>query len=289
MSQPMNPQENRSAYIINPEDPAETMRLQLLDDILTREMGSIFPPDYEPSAGHLVLDLACGPGGWALACARAYPQLEIIGVDISQKMTRYAQAQAGLLALSNASFQEMNILEHLAFPDAAFAFVNARLISGFLSKDAWAPLLQECLRVLEPGGILRLTDSDFPCTNALASEQLSTLGARAAWLDGRSFSPDGRRADIMVMLAQFLREAGFTAVKHQAYALEFSFGTEAYDPWSHNLLIGYPLFLPYLLKQGVTTHQQFDQLYRQMIEEMNSPAFRGLQFFLSSWGNKPVG
>jgi len=87
----MNPQENRSSYVINPEDPTETMRLQLLDNLLTREMGAIFPSGSEPPEGHLVLDLACGPGGWALAAAKAYPQLDLIGVDISQKMIRYAQ------------------------------------------------------------------------------------------------------------------------------------------------------------------------------------------------------
>ena len=284
---PLNPFENRSNYVINPEDPSETMRLHLLDDLMTREMGSLFPQDFAPPAGHLVLDLACGPGGWVLTCAKDHPELEIIGVDISQKMIRYAQAQAGLRALSNANFQEMNILEPLAFPDAAFAFVNARLISGLVSKEAWPRLLQECMRVLEPGGILRLTDGEFPCTTSPAHEQLATLGARAFWVSGRSFSEDGRRIDLVVMLAQLLREAGFYRVQHQAYAMECSYGTDAYDPWIHNALIGYPLFLPFLLKEGVTTQQEFEQLYQQMTDEMQSPAFRGVHFFLSAWGSKP--
>lgn len=281
---------NQHSYIVDPEDPAETMRLQLLDEILTREMGMIFPPDYKPPAGHLVLDLACGPGGWARTVAKTFPQLEVIGVDISQKMIRYAQAQTGLLALDNASFQKMDIRGPLTFPDATFAFVNARLISGLLSKEAWAPFLQECLRILEPGGILRLTDGELPFTNGLAHEQFTGLTARALWLDGRSFIPEGKHSGIgaTLMLTRFLSEAGIADIKHQAYALDFSFGTEAHDSWHHNLLIAYQLLQPFLLKQGVITQTGFEQLYEQMIEELQSPDFRGVQFFLSVWGSKPA-
>jgi len=183
----------------------------------------------------------------------------------------------------------MDIRGSLTFPDATFAFINMRLISGLMSKEAWAPLLQECLRILEPGGILRLTDSEFPFTNGPVNEQLTDLGARAFWLDGRSFSPTGKRFDITVMLAKFLQDAGLAQVKHQAYALDFSFGTEAYDPWYHNLLVGYQLYLPFLLKQGVTTQKEFAQLYERLIEELRIRRFEVCSSFLSVWGSRPAG
>ncbi len=43
-----------------------------------------FPDDFRLSQVHLVLDLACGPGGWAIDVARAYPNIDVMGVDISQ-------------------------------------------------------------------------------------------------------------------------------------------------------------------------------------------------------------
>ena len=48
-----------------------------------------------------MLDLACGPGGWACEVARLYPQIDVIGVDISEKMMRYARAHAQAQRLDN--------------------------------------------------------------------------------------------------------------------------------------------------------------------------------------------
>src|SRR6266481_8256365 len=105
MATPIDPLENQSSYFINPEEAEETARLLLQDRWVTKEMGGVFPEDLDPSRVHLVLDLACGPGGWACDVARLYPQIDVIGVDISEKMMRYAQAHAQAQRLDNVSFQ----------------------------------------------------------------------------------------------------------------------------------------------------------------------------------------
>src|SRR2546423_14954820 len=105
MPTPTNPSNNQTSYFVNPEEPVETSRLLLQDRIVTKEMGGVFPADLDLSQIHLVLDLACGPGGWASEVARAYPQVDVVGVDISQKMIRYAQAQARTQSQDNVSFQ----------------------------------------------------------------------------------------------------------------------------------------------------------------------------------------
>ena len=74
-----------------------------------------------------------------LEVARAYPHIDVVGVDISEKMIRYAQAQARVLGLDNVSFQVMDVINPLAFPEEAFDFVNARFISPFMPKDGWPP------------------------------------------------------------------------------------------------------------------------------------------------------
>ena len=74
MPLPVNPSENQTTYFINPEEAAETSRLLMQDRVVTKEMGGVFPVDLDPSSIHLVLDLACGPGGWASEVARAYPR-----------------------------------------------------------------------------------------------------------------------------------------------------------------------------------------------------------------------
>jgi ubiquinone/menaquinone biosynthesis C-methylase UbiE len=84
------------------------------------------------------------PRGWASDVARTYPQIDVVGVDISQKMIRHAQAHARTQGLDNASFQVMDVLKPLEFPDDAFEFVIARFISPFMPKEAWPNFLQEC-------------------------------------------------------------------------------------------------------------------------------------------------
>ncbi len=287
MPTPVNPSENQSTYWINPEEAAETGRLLLQDRLITKEMGGVFPPDLDLTQVHLVLDLACGPGGWVVDVARTYPAIDVVGLDISQKMIRYAQAHARTLGLDNASFQVMDILKPLEFPDDAFDFVNARAISSFMPTQAWPNLVQECLRITRPGGVIRLTEAELWFSNGAVSEKIASMLARAVWLGGKSFSPDGKMSGITLMLGGFLRDAGLTNIQHSASALEYSYGTEAHETWYQNLMIGYQLVAPFLLKMGVTTQEEFDRLYEQIGAEIQDPAFRGMGFFLSVWGTKP--
>ncbi|GCE20642.1 hypothetical protein KDK_44420 [Dictyobacter kobayashii] len=107
-----------------------------------------------------MLDIACGPGGWALDLAFARPDMEVIGIDISQTMITYATASANSQDLRNISFDVMDTTQRLDFPDHSFDLVNGRLLSSFLRKDAWVGLFQECKRILRPGGVLRITETD---------------------------------------------------------------------------------------------------------------------------------
>jgi ubiquinone/menaquinone biosynthesis C-methylase UbiE len=288
MPTPTDPSENRTTYFLNPEAAEETSRLLMQDRVVTKEMGSLFPATLDLSATHLVADLACGPGGWAIEVARTYPLLEVEGVDISEKMIRYAQAQARTGGVANASFRVMDVLKPLEYPDGAFDFVNARLISPFMPKDAWPRFLAECLRITRPGGIMRITDGEWQYSNGEASEKIADLLTRATWLAGKSFSPDGKRFGTTLVLGQFMREAGLVNLQRQAYALDYSYGTESYETLYQEFVIGTPLLLPFLEGMRVTTKEEFDRLYEHMVEEMQEPDFRGEWFLLSVWGEKPA-
>lgn len=286
METPINPSQNQSTYFINPEEAGETARLLLQDRLVTKEMGGVFPEEIDPIQFQLVLDLACGPGGWACDVARLYPQIDVIGVDISEKMIRYAQAHAQAQRLENASFQVMNVINPLEFPNAAFDFVNARLLSGFMPKTVWPSFVQECIRVTRPGGVIRLTEGEWQFANTPAFERIGDMLTQAMWQDGKSFSPDGKRVGATMMIAQFLKEYGLSNIQRHAYTLDFSFGTEAHETTYQNFMMGYPLLAPFLVKMGVVTKEDYDQLCNQLSIEMQMPAFRGLWFLLSVWGNK---
>ncbi len=282
-----NSPRRENTYIIDPENETEMARLMLHDRLLTKGMGGLFPERSDFSTIHKVLDIACGPGGWVLDVARTYPKIQVAGIDISQRMIDYAQAQAWVRGLPNASFRVMDATKPLDFPDDSFDLVNARFLFGFMLPASWPRLLQECQRILRPGRIVRLTEAEWGFTNAPAFEKLCSLSSKALQQAGQSFSPTGQHTGITPMLKRLLRDARYQHIQHMAHMIEFSAGTEAYDGFYQNLMTGFKLLQPFLIKWGGTTQQEVEDLYQQTRVEMQSDDFCAIWFLLTVWGQRP--
>src|SRR6266581_288710 len=106
---------------------------------------------------HHVLDLMCGLGEWVMATARAYPQMQVEGIDKDVSVIEATRRQARLAGLDNASFRVLDPLNASSIPDGTFDLVNARFVVGFTHLESWPILVREGLRLLRPGGIVRLT------------------------------------------------------------------------------------------------------------------------------------
>src|SRR5713226_1413469 len=78
--------ENESTYVLDAEDAAEMARLLDQDKVINESMGGLFPERTGLSNIYDVLDIACGPGGWAHEVAHSYPEMEVTGIDISKRM-----------------------------------------------------------------------------------------------------------------------------------------------------------------------------------------------------------
>jgi ubiquinone/menaquinone biosynthesis C-methylase UbiE len=281
----------QNQYFIDTESAAEMARLLGQERLLTLAMGSLFPPDLDPSQMHRVLDIACGPGGWSQEVAFEHPNIHVTGIDISETMLRYAQAQATVQGLENLSFRLMDATEQLDFPENTFDFVNARSLIGFMYKDRWPDLVSELLRVTRPGGTIRLTEFDGGgLSTSAALERYNKLLTLAFYQGGRGFTPipDGQNWGITPMLGLFLQQAGCLQIQQQAYVLDFSAGTKANISNYENFKVAYKLVQPFLIKMQVATQQELDTLYEQMLSEMMLPTFRALWYYLGVWGHKPA-
>lgn len=275
-------------YFIDPENATEMARLLLQGRLITQNMGSLLPEGIDLEKVHDVLDMACGPGGWVIDVAFEQPEMQVMGVDISQQMIAYASSLAWSQRLENASFRVMNLLKPLDFPEASFDLVNGRLLMSFMPKTAWTGLVQECMRILRPGGMLRLTEAEnFGTTNAPAYEKLNRMMVRAMHKAGQIFSPEQDTFGVMPMLGAFLRQAGCVHIQQKAHIVDFSYGTEAHAGWYQNFTISFQLLQPFLVKMEVTTPAEVDQLYHQAREEMTREDFRAVWLYLSVWGQKP--
>jgi trans-aconitate methyltransferase len=91
MSTPNRPAPLQTSYPIDPENVHEMNRLTNQARLMTETTG-LLPPQVSLMAGQTVLDIGCGPGEWVLAVAHQYPDCQVIGLDISQRMITYAGA-----------------------------------------------------------------------------------------------------------------------------------------------------------------------------------------------------
>jgi ubiquinone/menaquinone biosynthesis C-methylase UbiE len=203
-------------------------------------------------------------------------------------MIEYARALAKAQKLNNVEFLVMNALKPLDFPDDSFDLVNARFIFAFMPPPSWPMLVQECLRVCRPGGIIRLTEGEAPISNSPAFEKWTAMVTLALKRAGQSLSPDGRHSGIPTMLERFLCDAGCEDVQSKAHVINFSVGMEAHSGWYQNFMVAFHLLKPFFIKMEVATQEELDQVYPQMLQEMQAEWFCGIQFLLTAWGKKSL-
>jgi len=259
-----------------------------LDSNLTRIMGGLFPErDDDINGIHDILDLACGSGGWALEIAHLYPHVQVIGVDINKPLIEYVRAHAKARSIKNARYQVTNILEPLSFPNASFDLVNARTLFSSLKPADWPTLLRECNRILRPGGTLRLTEMERPVTNKLAQEQMWDIFARALYISGRSFSPDGHHIGIIPHLGRLLYEAGFEHIHNRAFTPEISQHSPEFGSWRELDTYAWNLLEPFFVKTGVVTAEALSELQAQTLQGFMSEDFYSVLFYFTCWGEKP--
>jgi ubiquinone/menaquinone biosynthesis C-methylase UbiE len=287
MSTPTQQPQHESSYIIDAESAAEMARLVSQDQLTTRSMGGLLPEQTDLSSIHRVLDVACGPGGWVLDMAFEHPDIQVVGIDISQSMIEYARVRSKVQKLENARFQVMNALKPLDFPDASFDLVNARTIAGFMLPASWPAFLQECMRITRPGGVIRLTETDdFGTSNSPALEKFTKLSVHAGHLAGRTFNPEARGAAVTPMLGHFLRRAGCINIKKRAHVIDYSSGEEAHGGVYKDLMVALQLLQPFLSKMGFIPQEELEQLYQQVLTEMVSDDFCALWYLITVCGQK---
>jgi SAM-dependent methyltransferase len=176
----------------------------------------------------------------------------------------------------------------MVFEDASFDLVNERTLYGVMGPGEWPQLLSECKRILRPGGIIRLTELEKPETTSPALNQLWYFHTQAFYKLGRSFSVDERHVGINQVLKRLLRDAGFQNIKHQGHVIDISAGSADFEGFFRHFSYVFELAKPFLLSvEGLTTEQEYKQVYQQMQAEMLASDFCGLWTYVTAWGEKP--
>lgn len=272
---------------IIPDEGAQLTWLFHQGDIVTRAMGGVFPEQEDLALVHDLLDLGCGSGLWAIEVAQQYPEMQVVGVDINASLIKYVRSYAHVRkADKNLKFAVMDVLKPLDFPDESFDLVNERTLFSSLRPGNWPPLLEECKRVLRPGGILRLTELERSMTTSAAQERYWDIYSDALQRTGRSFSQDGKRIGIIPHLSRLLHEAGFQAIKARAHTTVVAPWSDDFTSWKHHASVVANLLQPFIVESGAATEEAFTQIRQQIDFDMLSDSYCEMPVFVTVWGQK---
>lgn len=282
---------NESDYFIK-DSGAELARLVEQERAFEQALGGLLPEyaDEKEFVSPLqrVLDLACGSGGWALTMAHTYPHLEVMGSDIDERMINYANSQAKVGRLDNASFRVMDARKPLDYPDNYFDLVNARWMT-VIGTAAWPGTVREMFRITRPGGLIRLTESeDFSITSSPAFERWSVHMMQALKQAGMCFSPSGRTGGQTIMLHRFLHDAGCQNIQQRVFAINWSAGTISHTSMVVDHLAIVKLSQQFIVRFGLATQEELDQLYQEAEVEMRLDDFCAMWYLYTIWGQKPT-
>lgn len=131
------------------EDPGEDL------DTGTARLTSLMIDAVQAGPGDRILDVGCGTGAPACRLAREL-QASVVGISTSQTGIVAARERAATQGLSDLVSFDLRDGTDNRFEDSSFDRVWALESSHLMRKRG--ELLQECTRVLKPGGRLALCD-----------------------------------------------------------------------------------------------------------------------------------
>lgn len=106
-------------------------------------------PDFRPQR---ILDMGCGLGHNLLPLAAAFPDAEIVGIDVAAPMLRYGHARAQSLGYHKVRFMQASA-ESVPEPDQSFDLVLTCMMLHETSRTAIRAIFGETYRLLRPDGL----------------------------------------------------------------------------------------------------------------------------------------
>ncbi|MGL5059392.1 MAG: class I SAM-dependent methyltransferase, partial [Microcoleus sp.] len=105
-----------------------------------------------------IIDLGCGTGSTTLTLKQAFPQAEVVGLDLSPYMLVVAEIKAQKAGL-NIDWLHGNA-ESTGFPDSSFDLVTASLLFHETPPAVSRAILRESFRLLKVGGQVVILDGN---------------------------------------------------------------------------------------------------------------------------------
>ncbi|MDH3978152.1 MAG: class I SAM-dependent methyltransferase [Gammaproteobacteria bacterium] len=107
-------------------------------------------PDFKPKR---ILDLGCGLGHNTLPLREAFPEAEIVAIDVAAPMLRYGHARAQSLGVKDVHFIQADATATGLEADG-FDLVFTTMVLHETSAEALSGIFSECHRLVRDGGLV---------------------------------------------------------------------------------------------------------------------------------------
>lgn len=108
-------------------------------------------PEFRPQR---IMEIGSTLGHSLLPIAAAFPEAEVVGVDVCKPVSRYASARARALGIFNVRFRQADGANLNDFADESFDWVQTTMFLHELSYGSMQAIMRESFRVLKPGGVV---------------------------------------------------------------------------------------------------------------------------------------
>jgi len=225
------------SYVLESKEEFERLERQSLNpacDYRRELAGLVVPP------GARVLDAGCGSGVVTRYLASLFPTARVEGCDRSGDRVRAAGDAAPGLSFTRCD------LTKLPFAPNSFDVIVCRYVFQHLGRRAAAKAARELLRVLKPGGTLKLIDGDGLLVNLYPQTKCVQRGLAKLAREGVVDFQVGRK------LPSLLAGAGFRGLSWQLLTAEHSGAARETEValMRERFEVGKPQFEKHLGKKG---------------------------------------
>lgn len=245
-----------------------------------------------PSAIHAhklkqVLDVQCRIGAWAIDLALAYPGVTVTGLDNNEQLIEMARRSAEIGNVQHVRFYTASPFERLLFDDSTFDFVHLSMAMTLFRPSEWQSFLQECLRVLKPGGHLNIVSLSLGPGSSEAYQRLLVTIDKLLLAQGYGFSNTPGTTSPGVHLAHMMRAANFSDVAYVIRPVNLGGGNNPAGRACCQLLLNDIRRLKhYFLEYKLLSSQGFDRLIEQKQKDIGEPDFCAMGALISVVGQK---
>jgi SAM-dependent methyltransferase len=216
--------------------------------------------------GLSLLDIGCGPGTITVDLARLVAPGPVIGLDAEAAIVAQAEQLEAASALPNLRF-EVGDLFALSYDDATFDVVHAHQVLQHLGDPVAA--LTELRRVLRPGGVLAVRDSDYGAFSWAPADPVLDR-----WIDLylAVTTKNGHNARIGPSLLGVAQAAGFEDVQVSASAWTFA-DTESRGWWGGLWAdrVRFSRFAEQAVAYGLSTGDELEAMAQGFLRWASSP------------------